>query len=327
MIPLFEKSYSEARALCATGAPVYLGVNPVEFHGPHLSLHNDRLISLGLAHALHARLAVRSPAWPLLHAGDLEVGVEPTSGLGSRHTRFEVVRELVLEAAAALADLGAQRVIFMTFHGSPLHAMAIQAGIDYLQGRSVRALSPLNVVLRRMLAIDPNDYAPSVAHVPDPSDRAALLEALQFDFHAGFFETSLAMHFAPHSVSRELHSVPDCAPVEPDAKMHAASRVASLVGRTQLAQELRFAAFGVGWSALRPFPGYTSKPRFASAAAGAYFADRILQEYVGVCDEVLHQGGRPPEPIMQWMPALTLNGRVGSTRLTPEELAEGRSTY
>ncbi len=327
MIPLFEKSYSEARALCATGAPVYLGVNPVEFHGPHLSLYNDRLISLGLSHGLHARLATRSPAWPLLHAGDIEVGVEPTSGLGSRHTRYEVVRELVVESAAALADLGAQRVIFMTFHGSPLHAMAIQAGVDYLQQRSVRALSPLNLVLRRMLDVDVNDYAPAVAHVADPNDRVALLDGLQFDFHAGFFETSLAMHFAPHSVSRELGSVPDCAPVDPDAKLLAASRVASLVGRVQLANELRFAAVGTGWNALRPFPGYTSKPRFASAAAGAYFANRILQDYVSVCDEVLHQGARPPEPIMQWLPALTLNGRVGSTRLTAEQLADGRSTY
>ncbi len=253
--------------------------------------------------------------------------MEPTSGLGSRHTRYEVVRELVVESAAALADLGAQRVIFMTFHGSPLHAMAIQAGVDYLQQRSVRALSPLNLVLRRMLDVDVNDYAPAVAHVADPNDRVALLDGLQFDFHAGFFETSLAMHFAPHSVSRELGSVPDCAPVDPDAKLLAASRVASLVGRVQLANELRFAAVGTGWNALRPFPGYTSKPRFASAAAGAYFANRILQDYVSVCDEVLHQGARPPEPIMQWLPALTLNGRVGSTRLTAEQLADGRSTY
>ena len=35
--------------LLATGAPVFLCVNPVEYHGPHLSLHNDRLISEGVA--------------------------------------------------------------------------------------------------------------------------------------------------------------------------------------------------------------------------------------------------------------------------------------
>ena len=326
-IALFEKAYDETRALCASGAPIYIGVNPVEFHGPHLSLHNDTLISMGLARALHSRLVERSPAWPFLLAADLEVGVEPTSGLGSRHTRYEIVRELVVEASAALANLGAQRVVFMTFHGAPLHAMAIQAGVDYLQQRGVRALSPLNVVLKLMLELNPTDYAPAVAHIVDPAERQALLDSLQFDFHAGFFETSLALHFAPLSVSPELASVSDCPTVEFDAKMLAASRVAALVGRTQLAAELRYAAFGIGWNALRPFPGYTSRPRHATAMAGAFFANRILEEYVKVVDQVLYHGASAPEPIMQWIPALTLNGRVGSTRIAPEELAVGRSNY
>lgn len=327
MIYLFEKSYSEARALCASGAPVYLGVNPVEFHGPHLSLHNDTLISFGLAKELHGRLAERSPAWPFLIANDIEVGVEPTSGLGSRHTRFEVVRELVLEASAALADLGAQRVVFMTFHGAPLHAMAIQAGVDYLQHRGVRALSPLNVLLRMMLDLDVNELAPAVQHIADPDERQAVLDALQFDFHAGFFETSLAMHFAPESVSPELASVSDCPPVEPDAMLAAAAKVAQTLGRTQLALELRYAAFGVGWNALRPFPGYTSRPRHATASVGNFFAQRILAEYVKAVDQVLYHGAPAPTPIMTWMPALTLNGRVGSTKMDAATLAEGRNTY
>ncbi len=326
MIPLFDKSYGEARALVATGAPVYVGVNPVEYHGPHLSLHNDRLISTGLAKALHERLGARGPAWPFLVAADLEVGVEPTSGLGSRHTRFEVVRELVLEAAAALADLGAQRVVFMTFHGSPLHSLAIQAGVDYLQKRGVRALSPLNVVLHMMLDLDAREYSREVAHIVDPAERQAVLDVLQFDFHAGYFETALALHFAPDSVSSELGSVPDCPPVVPDGKMMAAARVAALLGRPRLAAELRFAAVGLGWNALRPFLGYTSRPRHATAAVGALFAERILEKYVKIVDEVF-RGASAPEPIMQWMPMMTLNGRVGSTRMDAIQLAEGRNTY
>lgn len=327
MIALFDKSYDEARALVATGAPVYVGVNPVEYHGPHLSLHNDRLISNGLAKALHERLGMRRPSWPFLVAADLEVGVEPTSGLGSRHTRFEVVRELVLEAASALADLGAQRVVFMTFHGAPLHALAIQAGVDYLMKRGVRALSPLNVVLHMMLELDSTEYAREVSQIVDQAERQAVLDGLQFDFHAGYFETALALHFAPDSVSSELASVPDCPPVEPDAKMMAAAKVASLLGRTQLAAELRFVAVGLGWNALRPFFGYTSRPRHATAAAGALFAERILDQYTKVVDEVLFQGAAAPEPIMQWMPALTLNGRVGSTKMGALELTEGRNRY
>jgi len=326
VIHLFEKSHAEARALCASGAPVYLGVNPVEFHGPHLSLHNDKLISFGLAKELHGRLAGRSPACPFLVANDIEVGVEPASGLGSRHTRFEVVRELVLEASAALADLGAQRIVFMTFHGAPLHAMAIQAGVEYLRQRGVRALSPLHVLLRIMIDVVVDELVPAVQHIADPVVRNDVLQAMQFDFHGGFFETSLAMHFAPESVSAELATVRDCPAVEPDAMLAAAAKVAETLGQTKLALELRFAAFAVGWSALRPFPGYTSRPRYATAAAGHFFAQRILAEYVEVVDQVLYHGANPPPPIMRWLPALTLNGRIGSTKIDVATLAAGRAT-
>ncbi|MFN7132430.1 MAG: hypothetical protein ACK4N5_10120, partial [Myxococcales bacterium] len=69
MIQLLDLPQSEARRLIAAHAgesgraPVYLTVNPVEYHGPHLSLHNDRLVSEGLVRALHARLF---PGEPLL---------------------------------------------------------------------------------------------------------------------------------------------------------------------------------------------------------------------------------------------------------------------
>src|SRR3989442_1056381 len=99
--------HSAARAALETGAPVFLCVNPVEYHGPHLSLRNDALVSIGLARALHARLAKHHPAWPFLAAEDLEVGVDPAPGPGSRHVPLGRVRALVREACRALAELGA----------------------------------------------------------------------------------------------------------------------------------------------------------------------------------------------------------------------------
>ena len=75
MISLFDVPHQEARRLVRSGAPVYVSVNPVEYHGPHLSLHNDRLISIGLARAVHEELGKRHD-WPFLLGADLEVGVE-----------------------------------------------------------------------------------------------------------------------------------------------------------------------------------------------------------------------------------------------------------
>ncbi len=317
-IRLFDRAHDDARALLATGAPVHLLVNPVEYHGPHLPLHNDRLVATGLATALHERLRAKRPEWPFLLADDLEIGVEPTSGRGTRHTRFEVAREVVREACRALAELGAERVIVGTFHGAPLHNLAIQAGVELLREAGVRALAPFNAVLREL--IDAQDggagaaYAEAFAHVDDPAERAAMMRDLHLDFHGGFFETSLTLHFAPGSVSKGHRELPPCPPIEPHVVAANAARLARLVGRLvgrdTLSRELTLAAWGLGWKALDPFPGYTGRPHRATAGAGAVFARHIVDRYEALVEDVLFGQGRSPAPILAWSAPLTGWGRL-----------------
>ena len=91
---LLDQPHRRATTLLSSGAPVYLLVNPVEYHGPHLSLHNDGLLSRALVAQLHERFQ-RDHDWPLLQAADLELGFEPVSGPGSRHSSFATVRDQV----------------------------------------------------------------------------------------------------------------------------------------------------------------------------------------------------------------------------------------
>src|SRR5262249_14242084 len=269
-IALLELPHVDARRLLATGAPVWMHVNPVEFHGPHLSLRNDRLISHGLTRELYARLAARGADWPLVLGIDLEVGVEPVTGPGVVPASYAAVRAAVVASCRALADLGARRVVIMTFHGDPLHNLALDAGVAELARRGVAAVAPLHLALRKMLYLDDvAPYADALAPVADAADRAALAAGLRHDFHAGFFETSLALHYAPTSVSPAYVALPPCAPVEPKRDLAAAARVARRLGRDLLARELDAAAVSTAWTELRPFPGYTSRPALATAASGA----------------------------------------------------------
>ncbi len=302
--------HARARALLATGAPVYLPVNPVEYHGPHLSLHNDALISQGLLRDIHARLRQDGPDWPLLVAGELEVGVDPCPGPGSRATPYREVRALVVEAAHRLADSGARRVVLVTFHGSPLHSIALDAGVQCLARRGVRAISPLNLLLRAMLEIRAEDYADAFATIRDDEERAAVMKDASTDFHAGFFETSVSLHYAPDSVDTGYTRLPPCPVIVPDAKLTAAGRVAEWLGKPGLARELYFAAAGTGWYALRPFPGYTSRPHRASREAGAIIARYMVHEFAAVTARVLRGDEAPPAPVMSWLSRLTLGGNV-----------------
>ncbi len=315
---LFDLPHADARRLLDGGAPVWLSVNPVEYHGPHLSLHNDRLVSEGLIRDLHARIA---PGQPLLVAADLELGVEPCWGPGTRHVRFADARRAVREACRALAELGAKRVAIMTFHGAPLHNHALDEGVRLLQARGVRAVAPFHLLMQVLVdpAFDGSRFASALVGVPE-GERAAMLADLRLDFHAGFFETSLALHYAPASVSPAHRSLAPCPSLPRDAALASAARVARALGRRALAAELDFAAYGVGWYSLRPFPGYTGRPHLASAEAGAAFARFIVDEMAPVVARVLDGDAAPPRPIMTWLPAVSLGGRLGHTRVTPDQM-------
>ena len=326
---LFDLPHAEASRLVATGAPVYLSVNPVEYHGPHLSLHNDRLISEGLIADVHARLSRHRPSWALLRAADLEIGVEPCPGVGSRHTPFAIARELVLEACRALAELGCKRVVIMTFHGSPLHGLAIEAGVELLIELGVQVIAPFNYVLRELLMLDdPTEYAAAFTHVDDRQERAAMMAELRTDFHAGFFETSMALKYAPASVSPRYRDLPPCPEVRPDPALALASRAASAMGRDVLSRELMFAAQGKGWNAMRPFYGYTGRPHQASAAAGEVFANAMLDRYERPMLDVLDGKARSPKPIMQWVNVVSMGGRLSGLHVPTDQifrLEEARS--
>ena len=288
------------QAPLSEGAVVYLPINPIEYHGPHLSLLNDHLISVGLARDLHQRLG----RGPLLIAPDLDVGFDPAPGPGTIVTPLAEVKARVLAACGQLADAGAQRVGLMTFHGSPLHALAIEAGVERLRARAVRVLSPLNLLLQQLLQFDAGeDDALKAAFdtIADPVARERAWRGLALDFHAGFFETSLALHYAADSVRPNFRQLPPCPPLVARGAYPFAAAAARALGFTRRAQEMDLAGTGMAWFALRPFPGYTGAPALASPAAGASFARAIIDRYAVAAEAVLYGQARSPAPILSWL--------------------------
>jgi creatinine amidohydrolase len=322
-IPILELPHRRARAILRGGAPVFLSIDPVEYHGPHLSLRNDHLVSTGLSRRFHAALneaRVGEAPWPFLLASTLDAGVDPTQGPGSRAVAFRELCGLVVTACEALADLGAERVVLMTFHGAPLHSIALQRGVEALLSRGVRALAPLNLLLKDVATSPPEPFAPALAHVPE-AERGPMLAALRHDFHAGFMETSFALALAPSSVDPVHRTLPDCPPITPDARLVRLAAAAERVGQHDVAAELRVAAYGVGWSKLRPFPGYTAQPRHATREAGEVFVQYAVSRAVPLILDVF-AGAPPPPPPMPWMEPLTLGGRMPGHDFPLEAVAD-----
>ncbi len=317
---LLDASHTEARRAVRSGAPVFIPVNPVEFHGPHLSLHNDSLICQGVMRDLHDRLQRVQPDWEMIELRDLECGVQPVPGPGSRSVPFAIVRRMVLDACRAVADLGARRVVLMTFHGSPLHGVALEHGVRYLRGRGVHAVAPFNLMLRSLLTAPATVFDRGYDTLGASSDRALMQAAFRDDFHAGFLETSLTLHYAPASVNPRHVDLPPCPDVEPDRMLRTVAEAARVVGRDSLARELHIAAYGAGWYALRPFPGYTGRPALANARAGAAFADAFLDLAFDGVAEALQGRPRRVRPLGWWFEHASLEGRLGSTHVPLDDV-------
>lgn len=306
VIRLLDLPHTEARRRLSEGAVAWITANPIEYHGPHLPLDTDRLQSLGWIEALHA--ALDEPGEPLLCA-DLPLGVEPAPGPGSQPVSYARLREAVTRAARSVEELGARRVVIVTFHGSPLHNLALHEVVVDLRRRGIAACAPFQEVVRLLLEpLDLERARQAVAHLEEP-DAERVLADLGRDFHAGFFETSLMLHWAPASVSPRHIELPPCPAVPRSRSMSALGRIAAAFGASGRAAELDFAAVALGWQSLRPFPGYTGHPALASADAGALFADLVVERSAPPTRLAL--AGEPVGgPPLAWIGPLTAWGRL-----------------
>lgn len=322
VVSLLDLPHERARRLLSqTQAPVHLFVNPVEYHGPHLSLHNDRLVSQGLAASLHE--ALFGDREPYVVAGDLELGAEPASGPGSRHASAGALREAITEAVRALYELGARRLVIHTFHGGTIHNHAIHDGVRLMERLGGRALAPFSEVLHAMVRFDVALFDRALAALAcDEAARRDVRERLRFDFHAGWLETSIALHYAPESVSDVRAELPPGPVLEADPALARAAALAARLGRDGLAAELSFLATASTWTRVRPFPGYTSRPDLASADAGAHIAELFVARYVEATRDVLYGRGRSPAPPFAFLRALTLDGRLDPTFVPLEHVAQ-----
>ncbi len=310
MILIDDTPLTEIRALAAKGVPAWVCIDPIEYHGPHLSLRNDQLIAEGLMRQSHAILQERHPDWPLVFAGQLGIGMDTVPGPGTVDVPYREVLRQTRTMGRRLLDLGFGRMVFLTFHGSPFHNAALWEAAEELREQGARVATPMNILTRRIMAPDPEEFAAVYEAVPNPKDAARLRARAHEDFHAGFGETSLAIHFAPETVI-DHQSVPPAPALQTQPIWEAAARVADGLGKSVLAQEMRFVGMGMAWFGLRPFPGYSCEPAHASAEVGAIFADLICAGMVEDVESVLVDGAASLPPVLKWVSTLTFGGLFG----------------
>jgi hypothetical protein len=147
----------------------------------------------------------------------------------------------------------------------------------------------------------PEAHPEAFEGIDDPEDRAKLLATAAYDYHAGFMETSIVLHYGPQSVAPSYTELPPCPAPTPVAPIVWLSRLLRRVGARTVAQELFFAAHALGWFRTDPFPGYCSCPHLATASRGAWFAEMLVELFLPVTRGALLEGRPAPRPPMSWL--------------------------
>jgi creatinine amidohydrolase len=304
--PLANPRNSAYHQLMLTPARIALiYVNPVEYHGPHLPLSTDFDISRGLWERLQPALAVRGTPTQVASLREIHRGCDPARGPGTENTTLDELKRQVLTAARSAAQERPDLVLFLTFHGAPKHAAAIEAGITYLRTQNVRAYNPFNHVLQRHRDYDPSWMESVAPLITEPYFRERWLETVPTDFHGGLFETSVLLALNPDKVSPDWKKAPDCPDRFTALPFKIATKTLRALGFESLAREMAIAGDATAWASNPTYLGYTGKPRLATAEIGEAFVEIILRDYVEGFEQVLSGRAQSPKPILQWTVRLT----------------------
>ncbi|MCG8671757.1 MAG: creatininase family protein [Pseudomonadales bacterium] len=308
---LIFKPHHTLVEIAREGWPVHVFVNPIEYHGPHLSLGNDRILSERVAQKLHRRLSESRGEMPFIVGGNIDFGSDLCPGKGNVGVNYNQLSMMIDKVVDSLIELDIKRVIFHSFHGSPFHNHAINAGVKRLQNSGIAAISVFPITIDLIVNFEAELYQPLEALLPSTVVYEQVLKSLPDDTHAGFFETSVALYVAPETVSEEYKHLSPC----PELESH--PLLAEFFDRVhplwKNVHELEHGAKALAWTRLEPFPGYTGIPSLATAEIGRFYVeDLILPRYHAAVDDVLWRGGVAPKAPFAWSKPLSklIGGRI-----------------
>lgn len=288
---LEKMSHQAISALDRSRTAIIATLSPLEVHGPHLPLGQDLLEGYALARRATTRLAERRPDWTFLLLPPMPVATDCVPKLGSVSFPAKLVQEVAYRLLKPFAEAGFARLAFSSFHGGPRHFLALEAAGEQLTAdHGVPAASLFSMVLGRIL--EGRVFDDALQGIPG---RSITIEQLRQDQHAGFVETSLALHLWPESVEEGWDRLPGLtAQSEDDAKQTKGSFLYGSEGQPTLAGRVR----DLGATAasilreLRHFRRHTyyGYPALASAEQGRALFEHLSELAAQAADEFIEKG-------------------------------------
>jgi creatinine amidohydrolase len=204
-----ELTWYEVESAARGGAVLLWAFGVIEQHGPHLPAGTDVYLPSARLRAVRRLLAERGIEALIVPPYYWGVNVVSGSFPASYGIRPELMREVIADLLAGMAQDGFQHVFCFSGHGDAQHNRSLYEGVRAGRERSdIDASFVLEPALAHRLGVDPADRCLTV-HGTDPAESGPAGGAAPgpyLDVHAGQWETSMMMHAHPGLVREDVRT-------------------------------------------------------------------------------------------------------------------------
>ncbi|MCI0531258.1 MAG: creatininase family protein [candidate division Zixibacteria bacterium] len=203
---LEELNYKQIQDLSPERTLFLIVVSPLEEHAPHLPVGTDVFIADYFAGQCAMRLSETRPEWNVVHVGPLYLGAHVFKFTGSvRHSR-KAVYDVLLGYGKAIAEWGFKYVALISAHGGAGHISVLEeAAAKISRKHKIRAISLTGVIAINFLQ---GKYLEKVQGALYRRLEGKDLHHLQYDYHAGWWETSMMLMLKPELVKQDYKEFP-----------------------------------------------------------------------------------------------------------------------
>ncbi len=208
-MPIFklaELNYQDLEKLSPGKTVFFIVISPLEEHAPHLPVGTDLYIARYFAHRCAEELIQSRPEWNVVLTLPIPVGANVFEFKGSVRHSIRTVYDVLLSYGKAIAEWGFKNLVIISSHGGAGHISVLEeAAIRISKKYKIKAIS-----LTGVIAIDflQGKYTEQIQNALYKRLDDEDLKHLKYDYHAGWWETSMMLLIKPELVREEYKELP-----------------------------------------------------------------------------------------------------------------------
>lgn len=191
-------SYAKIQSLDRDKTIYIISISPLEEHGPHLPIGVDAFNARFFALHTAETIIKERPEYDVLLFPMLPLGTQVYHHIGSFYIRPSTLYDIVYNTGRGLAIYGFKNIFVISAHGTPRQIVAVEA--------ACRRVSRKNHVSMQSLAGSLTSKFLSGEFYDKIGERLGRIftederRLLKYDFHAGWWETSMMLYQYPELV-------------------------------------------------------------------------------------------------------------------------------